>query len=379
MKIAVNTRLLLPHKLEGVGRVANEVLTRLVSLLPEAEFHFIFDRKYDAKFLYSERVIPHIGLPPARHPFLFYLFFEQYTPYLLKKIKPDIYFSPEPFMPLKSELPKVVVFHDIAYEHFPEGVGKITLKYYKHFFPRFAKNATKILSVSEFTREDLIKKYHIVPDKIQTVYNGVSDIFKEERRRNKEKIQKKFSGGKPYFVYVGSIHPRKNVERLLKAFEIFKKETGKDHKLLLTGALGWKIKETMQTYQTMEFKNDVIFTGYISDEELADIYAGAEALCYVSIFEGFGLPVAEAMKSGTPVITSNTSSMQEIGGDAALLVNPYNIREIADAMKEIIQPEVREHLIRKGKIQVSKFNWDNFAENLAENLQKIYYENSRNR
>ncbi len=379
MKIAVNTRLLLPNKLQGVGRVANEVLTRLVSLLPQAEFHFIFDRKYDPKYLYAKNVIPQVGFPPARHPFLYYLFFEQYTPYLLKKIKPDIYFSPEPFVPLKSKLPKVVVFHDIAYEHFPQGVGKITLAYYKKFFPLFAQNADKILAVSEFTKQDLIKKYNINPQKIRTVYNGVSEIFKEERRRNKEIIQKKYSDSKPYFLYVGSIHPRKNLERLLKAFDLFKQETKAEHKLLLTGAIGWKIQETMKTYQTMKFKDDVLFTGHVSDEELADIYAGAEALCYVSIFEGFGLPVAEAMKSGTPVITSNTSSMKEIGENAALLVNPYEIREIADAMKKILRPEIRAELIQKGKERIKQFSWDKFAETLAETLQKTYYEHQRNR
>lgn len=178
-----------------------------------------------------------------------------------------------------------------------------------------------------FYKNDVIEKYNIDPGKIDIVYNGVSDQFKQLSAAEILDIRNKFTQGQPYFLFVGSLHQRKNISNMLNAFDEFKKSKSLPVKMVLAGAKRWWTDEMETTLQKMENKQDVIFTGRVSFEELCRITAGALAMTYVSTFEGFGIPIVEAMRSGVPVITSNVTSMPEIAGNAALLCDPFRFNQ----------------------------------------------------
>ena len=369
MIIAINTRLLLKNKLEGIGWFTYETFKRITQQHPEHQFFFIFDRPFSEKFIFSDNVTPLIVGPQARHPFLFYWWFEFSVKRLLQKLKPDLFVSPDGYLSLSSTIKSLAVIHDLNFAHYPKDLPFITRKYYNHFFPAFAKKATRIATVSEFSKQDIISQYQISPEKIDIVYNGASELFKPIDDNIKELTKEKYSKGKPYFIYVGALHPRKNITNLLIAFDEFKKSSLTDVQLLIVGEKYYWTSEMRLAYENMEYGDDVIFTGRLYAENLRNVLASALALTYVSYFEGFGIPLIEAMCCNTPVITSNVTSMPEISGGAALLVDPFSTNSIAEAMLKIYKDEtLRNKLIEKGKIRSKEFTWQKSADKLWESI-----------
>lgn len=372
MKIAVNTRLLLKDKLEGIGWVAYECLRRIVKSHPKVEFYFIFDREPDQKFIFAENVKPVVLFPQARHPFLYIAFFEFSLTRFLRKLKPDMYISTDGYLSLRSKTKQIAVFHDLNFEHFPQDFPKIHLWHYKKFFPKYAKKASRIITVSEFSKKDICENYGISPDLIDVAYNGANDAFVPVNEDVKKEIRDKYSQGNPYFMFVGSLHPRKNLARLFTAFDIFKTKNKNDIKLVIVGNKKWWTEPIKNAYDAMAHKDDVIFVGRLSAEDLHLVTASALASVYVSYFEGFGIPIVEAFKCDTPVITSNVTSMPEVAADAALLVDPFDVESIADAMEKILDENLRNTLIEKGRRRREDFSWDKAAEmwwKTIENLQ----------
>jgi len=362
LKIAVNTRLLLINKLEGIGWVAYETMSRIVKAHPDVEFYFLFDRKPDPMFVFADNVKPVVLFPQARHPFLYIAYFEIAVKNALSKIKPDVYLSTDAYLSLRSKVRQIAVFHDINFEHFPLDFPKVALWHYKKFFPKYAKKADKIITVSEFSKHDIIDSYHVNPEKVHVVYNGVNEGFKPVSDEEKSMVRNKYTDGYQYFMFVGSLHPRKNLARLFPAFDIFKERTGSDKKLLVVGEKRWWTEAIQRAYESMKHKNDVVFIGHLAMRELNKVTAAAFASVYVSYFEGFGIPIIEAYRCDVPVITSNVTSMPEVAGDAALLVNPFDIESIANAMIEVQDENVRQSLIEKGRIRRNDFSWDKTAE-----------------
>lgn len=364
MKIAVNTRLLLKNKLEGIGWVAYETLRRMVKDHPDVEFYFIFDREPDPMFIFGDNVKPIVLFPQARHPFLFIWFFEFSVTKALRKIKPDLFFSPDGYLSLRSDVPQVTQFHDLNFEHFPKDMPRIHLWHYKKYFPKFARKAKRIVTVSEFSKQDIVDCYGVDPQKIDVAYNGVNEIFKPLSETEILEIRGKYSGGFPYFMFVGSLHPRKNLARLFSAFDRFKSYNRNDVKLVIVGEKRWWTEPIQRAYDAMSCKDDVVFVGRLSAEDLHRVTAAALASVYVSYFEGFGIPILEAFKCDTPVITSNVTSMPEVAKDAALLVDPFNEDSIAKAMIKVLDDKVRERLIEKGRERAKDFSWDKAADDI---------------
>lgn len=372
MKIAVNTRLLIKDKLEGIGWVAYETLKRITTQHPEHEFYFVFDRKYNDEYIFSENVKPIVTPPQARHPFLFYLWFEHAIPRVLKKNKADLFLSPDGYLSLSSDVPSIAVFHDLNFEHYPNDLPFLKRKHYKYYFPKYAHKATRIVTVSEFSKQDIIKQYSVAANKIDVVYNGANENFKPVNESTQKAIREKYTQGKPYFVFVGALHPRKNLVNLFKAFDKFRKTNHTETKLVIVGEKMWWTGKIKEAYNQMQFKNEVIFTGRLSAEKLCQIVGSALALTYVSYFEGFGIPIVEAFYCDVPVITSNVTSMPEIAGDAALLVDPFSIDSIAEAMKKInYDKKLCENLILKGKKRRQEFNWQKSADKLWKSIEKV--------
>jgi glycosyltransferase involved in cell wall biosynthesis len=372
MRIAVNTRMLLPGKMEGIGNFTYETMKRLTVRYAQHEFIFIFDRPFDESFLFSKNITPVVAFPPARHPLLWYAWYEWSLPGIFKKYKPELFISTDGYLSLSSKVTSLAVIHDLNFEHYPKDLPLFNRLYYKYYFPKFAKNAKRIAAVSEFTKSDIVSCYGTDPGKIDVVYNGVNESFKPVSDEIKIKTMQSFSKDKPYFLFVGALHQRKNIANLLRAFETFKNSTSSNLQLLLVGQKRWWTKEMEDTLNGMKFKEEVIITGRVSSEELLTITASAFALTYVCTFEGFGIPLLEAMRSGVPVITSNVTSMPEIAGNAALLCNPFSPDSIAEAMQKIYgDPLLKNTLIEKGLIRQKDFSWQKTADDLWKSLERL--------
>ena len=371
MKIAVNTRLLLKNKLEGIGRFTFESLSRIVRQHPEHTFYFIFDREYDTSFVFASNVRAIVAPPQARHPLLYFIWFEFVIPRILKKIDADLFLSPDGYLSLRSNIKQIAVFHDLNFEHYPQDLPPLERWYYRTFFPKYAHKAMRIATVSEFSKSDIIKCYNIESEKIDVVYNGANEIFQPISELEKKEVQIKFTLGCDYFICVGSVQPRKNMANLFKAFELFKSANSSQVKLLVVGQKKWWTKEMRLTLNLMTHKSEVVFTGRVDTNDLSKLMASALALTYVSYHEGFGIPIVEAFCCDTPVITSAITSMPEVAGDAALLIDPFNPLSIAKAMKRIYEDrDLCDELIVRGRERRKLFSWQKTADLLWNCVEK---------
>ena len=372
MRIAVNTRFLMEGKLEGLGWFTHETIKRWVEWHPRHEFIFIFDRPFSEQFIFGDNVTGVVAFPPARHPLLFYCWYEWSIPRILRQYNADVFVSPDGFLSLRTSVPTLMVLHDIAWKHFKGHVNFSTFQYYNHYVPKFVAAAGRIATVSQYSKQDMAENFGADSNKIDVVYNGSHERYKALSKAEIEQVRTQYSDGQPYFLYVGSIHPRKNVERLLQAFNQFKKATASPLKMLIVGRRMGKGSPIEQLLPTLEHAKDIIFLGYLSTNELPPIVGAAYALTYVSLFEGFGIPLLEALYCDVPSITSNTSSMPEVVGAAGLLADPTSINSIAEQMQKLWeQADLRQTLIEKGRIQRQLFSWDQTAQKLWKSLELL--------
>jgi glycosyltransferase involved in cell wall biosynthesis len=369
MRIAVNTRFLLSDYLEGYGYFTFEIFKYLTHSYPEHQFIFIFDRPFDKRFIFAPNITPVVIGPPARHPLIWKYWYDVKIPLVLKKYKADVFVSADGLCSLTTKLPQCLVVHDLAFLHYPSHIKKSQLFFFKRYVPKFLKKAKSIATVSEFSKRDISHHYKIDPRKINVVYSAAKEIFKPVAIEIAEETKNKYANGKEYFLYVGAIHPRKNLLNLLKAFSIFKKRQRSNIKLILAGRLAWKYDFFMQNLKKYKYRDDVIMLGYLCEDELVKIIASSYALLYPSLLEGFGVPVLEAMKCNVPVITSSHSSMEEIAKDAALYADAENFEDIAENMIRIYKDEnLRKELIEKGKMIAPQYSWQRTAELLWQSI-----------
>ncbi len=372
MRIAINTRLLIPDRLEGVGRFTDEVVKRLVKMFPDDEFLFLFDRPFSRQFIYGDNVEPRVVYPPARHPVLFYLWFDWGVTKALKQWNADVFFSSDGFLSLRTKVPTVLTVHDIAHVHFPEQVGWIQRQYYKYFIPRFVRKSKRLITVSRFCREDIAQHFNLDKSQILVACNSANDQFKPLSEEEIEQARRRFSDNKPYFLYVGSINPRKNIARLIRAFDHFKTTASGDISLLIAGRKGWLVEDVQEAYDQAVHKDAIRFLGYVPDEDLPLLVGGAFALTYVSVFEGFGIPLLEAMHSDVPVLTSSSSALSEVAGEAGFKVDPYSVEEISAGMKHLWESKVlRWQLIEQGRLKRREYSWDKAAKVVGEAIRSL--------
>jgi glycosyltransferase involved in cell wall biosynthesis len=371
MIIAVNTRFLLKENLEGIGYFTREVFTLLTNRYKEHQFYFLFDRPYDEAYIFSSNVTPVVVGPPARHPLLWKFWYDVKIPMVLKKIKADVFISPDGFCSLTSKIPQCLVIHDLGFLHHPHAYKKSHELFYKRYTPLFLKKAKMIATVSHFSVKDITTQYKTADEKINIVYSGVKEIFHPLNNDEKAIIKERYTEGKEFFIYTGALQPRKNLVNLLKAFSLFKKRQHSNWKLVLAGRLAWKNGDFLQLLKTYKYRKDIITTGYISESKLAQLTASGYAMIYPSLFEGFGVPVLEAMKSEIPVLTSANSSMQEIGGEAALYFDPLSVNDMSEKLMLIYKDEdLRNNLIQKGKQRAGEFSWQRTAGLLWQCIEK---------
>ncbi|MDE7149366.1 MAG: glycosyltransferase family 4 protein [Bacteroidales bacterium] len=378
MRIAVNTRLLLANRLEGIGWFTHEILRRWVCAHPEHTFYFLFDREPDPAFRFAGNVEPVVLFPPARHPLLWYWFFEYSVSRFLRTREVDLFVSTDGGLPLHARrrdgrpIPCVDVIHDLGFEHMDGGMRRSHRWYYRHFFPRFARRADLLCTVSDFSRRDIAARYGVSAERVAVIYNAALASYHPIPEAEKEAVRAAVADGRPYFIYVGSIHRRKNVWRMLQAFDRFKAETGAPHRFVVVGTPMWRDRRMEKAYATLTYGDDILWPGRVEPDALNALVASAEALVYVSVFEGFGIPLVEAFAAETAVIASDVTSLPEVGGEAVCYVNPYDVASICEGMARVAGDAVyRAGLVARGRLQREKFSWDESSRRFDEAVTRL--------
>ena len=373
MRIGVNTRLLLSGKMDGIGWFTAETLRRIVLAHPEHDFFFFFDRTPNPTFIFSSNVHPIILCPQARHPILWYIFFQQSIPRALKRHKIDLFLSPDGYMSLNTKVPTLTVIHDLNFEHSPDNLKPSHQRYMTYFSPQFARYSTRIATVSEYSKQDIVNTYHIEADKIDVVYDGAHEGYHPLSPSEQRLTREQYAGGNRYFIFISTIIKRKNLATLLTAFDQFKQDDHEGTKLLVVGHRVWWKDELAKAYEQMSHKEDVVFLGRTEPEELIRLLGSAISLVYPSLYEGFGIPIIEAFQAEIPVITSNCTSMPEVAGDAAILIEPTDTDAMSNALTRVANDSnLRNQLISEGRSRRTLFSWDKTATLLWESMAKTY-------
>ncbi|MBI4709099.1 MAG: glycosyltransferase family 4 protein [Candidatus Portnoybacteria bacterium] len=381
MTIGIDIRVLTRGTRTGVEEYAINLLSRLLRLDQNINFKLFFNAYNKIKLDYDWISLPNVKLYEFGIPNRFLFISTKYLNYpkIDKLINgADIFFSPHFFTaPVGSNCKKVVTFHDLSFKYHPE-----LFSWRKRFWQRFlmnaraeAKKADKIIAVSESTKQDLVDLYGISPERIKVVYSGVDKELKDLNNTMPEErvleIREKYNLPDKFILYFGTIEPRKNIAGLIRAFELAKGKNSQleDFYLVIAGAKGWLCEDIFQAARNCRYASQIIFTGFIETQDKVYLYDLASLLVYPSFFEGFGFSPLEAMACGVPVITSNTSSLPEVVGDAALMIDPYNIGELAWAINEVLaDPELKEELIERGFHRAKLFSWDKCAKETLEFL-----------
>ncbi len=385
MTIGIDIRMLARGTKTGIEEYTINLLSNMLGLDKNIKFKLFYNGRKKAELKYDFLKLPNVELKeleiPNRILDLSFRFLD------FPKIDEllggaDVFFSPHIFSSAASKKCKTAVtFHDLSFASHPEFYS--AGKNYWHFSmnpERQARKADKIIAVSKSTKDDLVNLYKINPDKIEVIYSGIS---LESRILNLEsripEVKKKYNLPDNYILYLGTLEPRKNIIGLIKAFEKLKTNSKiKNSKfqipnsnLVIAGSKGWLYEDIFKAAKNSSAKNNIIFTGFIGDEDKAVLYRMADLFVYPSFYEGFGFPPLEAMSCGTPVITSDFSSLPEAVGGAAIMVDPYNPNDLAKAMEMVLSDEkLRDFLVKKGFEQIKKFSWQKCAGETLEVLKQ---------
>jgi len=370
MRIGINARLLGKKITEGVGRYTHEVIKSLSHLYPNDEIILFVDQKDIDVSEYGPNVSYHNLIIQPRHPILWYIWFEHLIPRALHKDSIDVFFSPEGMISLKSSVPTIMTVHDIVFERHPQYVQKSHVRFHKKNSTKYHHRADQIVTVSKFTKEEILDIYDINPNKITVIPNGRSTEFYPLNDDQISAFRQDQANNYEYILYVGSLHPRKNIDRLIQAFEQFKITIDSPIKLVLAGRLAWYSKAIEKQLAQSKIKKDIIHLDYFHGD-LNALINSAVALIYPALYEGFGLPILEAMSAGTPVITSADSAMTEVADEAAFYVNPMSIDDISNAISQLVQDvELRSSLTEKGLKRAEAFSWEKHAQALYSILER---------
>lgn len=376
MRIAINTLPLLDN-IAGAERYTLNII-RDIAKLNNASTFVMFLSKINHKYYGIERdnFANYIYNANTRFSPLRILGEQVWIPYTCNKLNVDIFFSPCNIAPLFVKAPTVITLFDLHWLIYPEMFGKVKLLYLKNAIRYSIARARKVITISDNSKKDIIKIFGVPGDKIKVIPCGLDPIFKmvKENERLTE-VRAKFDIRGKFIFFAAQLHRRKNVIRLLEAYNKLKKERNIEYMLVIAGGKGDGYDDMCHYLSSNGLEGSVKLCGCVSNEELLLLYNSADLFVYPSIYEGFGLPVIEAMACGTPVVTSNVSSLPEVAGDAAVLVDPYNVDDIANAIYNVINDnELRESLIDKGLKRAKEFSWEKAAKETLEVFEEVYNE-----
>ena len=383
MKIGIDIRTLMDARYSGVSEYTLNLLEAIFKIDKKNEYKLFYNSGHDVSRQIPQFAYDNVTVVSTRYPNKIFNNLMQRIwrrPKIDQLLGVDLFFMPNiGFIALSPEGKKIITIHDLSYWRYPEffslkrrlwhkliGVKKILLDF------------DMVVAVSENTKQDIVEFSRIASEKVQVIYSGIGaqyhQIKNEIERKNLASVREKYQLPQKFILYLSTIEPRKNVSGIIKAFEefILQNMKMKNFGLVIAGAQGWKSKEVFKTWQASRHKEKIKFLGYVDQGDKVYLYNLASLFVYPSFYEGFGFPPLEAMASGCPVITSTVSSLPEIAGQAALMVNPDNIREIAQAMSLIIQDAYsRNNLVKKALETVQKFSWEKTAQGYLQLFKRL--------
>jgi len=380
MKIAFEMQPLLDDEKTGIGFYADNLVRRVITQNPETDFIlecFLFkdiDVKKETIYSYNKS---NTTTQICRFPRFFYRMLSTFLPIPYRWFfRNDAYvrhffnYITPPFAGGK----KVVTIHDLSFIRFPETLSFKTKMLLRLGLRRSIARADVVLTISEFSRREILHFYPCLSEKVRVLYIGVDyDKFHVNiTEKEKERICNKYGITKPYILYLGTLEPRKNIERLIEAYALLRQKQLDVPPLVLAGKKGWLYEGIFNKLISFGLQEFVRFTGYVDEEDKAALLAGAIYFCFPSLYEGFGMPPLEAMACGTPVLAADAASLPEVLGDAALLVDPFSADDIAKGMEQLLtDAQLRTELKRKGIIQAAKFDWDTISKELYQLYQSL--------
>lgn len=366
-RIALNARLLIPGRLEGIGWFTHALYQRIVAAHPEHDFLLLFDRAPGTEFQYGSNATCRRLLPPARRPFLVDAWMDFAVPWALKRWGADAFISSDGFLSRRTHVPQLAVMHDLNFEHHPEWLPDRDARHYRARFREFGAIAARLATVSAYSQQDIHATYGVPLDRIDVVPNAPSAAFRPLTVTEQQAARDRWNSGKPYHCFVGSLHPRKNIPGLLRAQAAFRAAGGAAD-LLVVGAPMWG--ELPADWQRAA---GVKWLGRLGSADLEEVMAGANALVYLPHFEGFGIPLVEAMAAGVPVVASDATSLPEVlGGAEAGLVHPEDAEGAAQILLRL-ETDRAFHVDRRaaGIQRAQDFSWDRSAERFWESIERV--------
>lgn len=357
MKIAVMLRTL--EEKQGIGIYARNLMSSILSKDEDNVYYFIYSNESQVGTFGNYKNLKEVVIP-CKSKFLW----DQWSVFrFAKKNHIKIIFNTKFSVPLLSSCKTVMVFHGSEWFVYPQFYSRLDILYNKIFLPRYCRKTSAISSVSKTTADDMIKFIDFDNRKVFVVHSAMDPVFKPVKdERVLSFIKEKYHLPERYILFVGKLYPGKNFRNIVRAFKRIKEEVDLPLKLVSVGDLRWKYETDLKEIETHELKDDIQFTGWIDQKDMPVLYSLAELFLFPSLYEGFGIPILEAMACGCPVVTSNTGACPEIAGSAAILVDPHDPDNIAEEVISVIKDNfLRKKIIQLGYIESKKFSWEKAA------------------
>lgn len=369
--VAIPARFLHPGPTAGLGRYSRAVVRALAVLRPEVQFTVLVDRRFDLAG-YPPNVTARRVPPPARHPVLYYAWYHYALPRALRHLGAQAVFVPEPFAIGGTVLPQVLTVHDLAFWAYPETKDPANRWYYRWRVPRDLATAAAIVSISGATTAELRAAYPQLAPAVYTVPNGVDDMLAPAEPHAVAAARAAFGLERPYVLTLSALEPRKNLVRLLQAFDSVVGQ-GFDFDLVVGGAWAWRYGPIQAAYRALRHPGRVKLIGFVPETHLAGLYTGAYAFAYLSYYEGFGLPIAEAARCGTPALVGSQSSLPEVAGPGGHFVDPFSVPAIAAGLRHLAShSDYRDRLADAAADHSRRFTWQATAEGIWRALAEAY-------
>ncbi len=374
MRIAINAQLCSSSsscRNAGISRYIRNLVHAIGRIECSSEMHLFLPGANRDPFPANFTV--HHRSPQTEDPLARIAWEQLVLPCLVRRLRVDILHSPMHVLPAVCPTRSVVSIMDLAFLRYPETFPRQQRRYLEFCTRNAVRKADAVLTISESTRQDVIEMLGADPDRVFTTLLAADDAFVPASGEQVEAARRRYGTGPMSILYLGTLEPRKNIPTLLAAFSQMHGKLGPECRLVISGGKGWLYDEVFQRIEDLGLRDSVRFTGYVPREDMPALYSSAGLFVYPSLYEGFGLPPLEAMACGTPVITSNTSSLPEVVGDAGIMVDPLNAEELADAMLRVLQdPALRSDMSRNGLERARKFSWERTAKQTLDVYQDVY-------
>lgn len=351
------------HRRAGLGRYAESLARALVAADP-GRYGLFFNQEQGVETLSGLGHLPSRTVRLGYKPWRMLVWLGQLARVNFNRLLPgaELFHATEHLLLPLRHIPSVLTVHDLIFRHLPDHHKVLNRWYLNITMPLYCRRATRIIAVSECTKQDLISAYGLPSDKVTVIYEAAAPHFRPQLPGHVASVRSRYDLPERYLIFVGTIEARKNLSTLLSGFEALHAE-GLTDGLVIVGRRGWLYGDFFSALERSPARGGVVFPGYIPDEDLPAVYAGAQALVFPSLYEGFGLPVLEAMACETPVVASNASSVPEVGGDSALYFDPRDCEAMVATTRRVLsEPGLAEDLRRRGREQAACFSWERAAQ-----------------